>query len=572
MNSETKICQNCKANFTIAPDDFSFYEKIKVPAPTFCPECRMIERMIWRNERTLYKKNNSASKNSEKILSMYSSDSVYTIYDKEYWWSDKWDPLDYGRDYDFSKPFFQQYSELLKKIPLPALQLMNSVSSDYSNYIDGNKNCYLVFGCGMCENLRFSNKVHFSKDSQDLMTSSRDELCFDLLNCHNCFRLVSSINCNDCVDSYFLYNCKNCQNCFGCSNLVNKSWCYFNSQLTKEQYQEKVNSLDLSNYSFLEKLKEKVKSVIYSKTIRKFANIIRCVNCTGDNIGDSKNCNYSFDILENVEDSKFLMHSLHLKDNYDAYGTYQNELSYQTVDCDTGMNNISIITVYSSNNCSYSFTCQSSNYLLGCIGLRGNQYCILNKQYSKEQYESLFPKIIKHMNDMPYVDKMGRIYKYGEFFPSELSQFCYNETIAQEYFPLTKEEVKKRGHGWKEKEDRNYLVGIKSEQIPDSINDINEEIIGKVIECAHKGECNQQCTEAFKIIPEEFQFYKRMNLPIPRLCPNCRHYERLAQRNPLKLWHRKCMKEGCTNEFETSYAPDRPEIIYCERCYQQEVY
>jgi len=71
-----------------------------------------------------------------------------------------------------------------------------------------------------------------------------------------------------------------------------------------------------------------------------------------------------------------------------------------------------------------------------------------------------------------------------------------------------------------------------------------------------------------------------LNLPLPRLCPNCRHYQRLAQRNPLKLWHRQCMckKENhehngkCEVEFETSYAPERPEIIYCERCYQQEVY
>ncbi len=30
-------------------------------------------------------------------------------------------------------------------------------------------------------------------------------------------------------------------------------------------------------------------------------------------------------------------------------------------------------------------------------------------------------------------------------------------------------------------------------------------------------------------------------------------------------------KGRCPNEFETSYAPDRPEIVYCESCYQSEV-
>ena len=176
------------------------------------------------------------------------------------------------------------------------------------------------------------------------------------------------------------------------------------------------------------------------------------------------------------------------------------------------------------------------------------------------------------MNENPYIDKKGSVYRYGEFFPIEISPSPYNETTAQEFFPLTKEQAISQGYNWKDKEARNYDIDIHSKDIPDFISDIKEDIIDKVIECEHRGECNQQCTEAFKIIPEELQFYKRMNLPLPHLCPNCRHYERLSQRNPLKLWHRKCMKEGCDNEFETSYSSDRPEIIYCEKCYQQEVY
>ena len=176
------------------------------------------------------------------------------------------------------------------------------------------------------------------------------------------------------------------------------------------------------------------------------------------------------------------------------------------------------------------------------------------------------------MNDIPYIDAKDRVYKYGEFFPSELSPFCYNETIAQEYFPLTKAEALNQGYKWKDREERNYQIDIKNEAIPNNIKEVDESIIGKVIECGHKGACNEQCTEAFKIIPAELQFYQRMNLPLPHLCPNCRHYQRLKQRNPLKLWHRKCMKEDCQNEFETSYAPERPEIIYCEQCYNREVY
>ena len=153
-------------------------------------------------------------------------------------------------------------------------------------------------------------------------------------------------------------------------------------------------------------------------------------------------------------------------------------------------------------------------------------------------------------------------------------------------------------------------IEIKTEDLPDNIKDVKDDIVGKVIECAnaprlkseisHQTECLKSeishtqfsnCTTAFKIIPQELAFYRKMNLPLPRLCPNCRHYERLKQRNPLKLWRRKCMCTGracvnslylntvehfhkdkpCPQEFETTYAPDRPEIVYCEECYKQEV-
>jgi hypothetical protein len=79
----------------------------------------------------------------------------------------------------------------------------------------------------------------------------------------------------------------------------------------------------------------------------------------------------------------------------------------------------------------------------------------------------------------------------------------------------------------------------------------------------------------------ELDFCKRMNIPLPRLCINCRHYERRVMRNSTNFYKRQCMCDKknhfhgagkCEVEFETSYAPERPEIVYCERCYQQEVY
>ena len=126
---------------------------------------------------------------------------------------------------------------------------------------------------------------------------------------------------------------------------------------------------------------------------------------------------------------------------------------------------------------------------------------------------------------------------------------------------------------------KNYKITLEAKNIPDSIEKVDEQILKEVIGCAHEGKCNHQCTEAFKITAGDLKFYKRMGIPIPALCPNCRHFARLAQRTPIKLWHRECMCDKqhahhngkCQNKFETSYAPERPEIVYCEQCYQQEV-
>ncbi|MCX6723307.1 MAG: hypothetical protein NT094_04580, partial [Candidatus Staskawiczbacteria bacterium] len=115
MQQETKKCQNCKKDFIIEPDDFNFYEKIKVSAPTFCPQCRMQRRFAFRNDRTLFKR--KCSRCEKDVISIYHKDSTYIVYCQSCWWSDDWDPLEHGVEYDFTKPFFEQFDQLLRQTP-----------------------------------------------------------------------------------------------------------------------------------------------------------------------------------------------------------------------------------------------------------------------------------------------------------------------------------------------------------------------------------------------------------------------------------------------------------------------
>ncbi len=578
MKSETKNCQNCKKDFTIEPEDFNFYEKIKVPAPTFCPECRMIRRMTWRNERSLFKR--PCAKTGEQIITMFHPDADVVVYDHDVWWSDKWEPTDYGMDYDFSKPFFEQFKELLYRTPLANLGNTNCPGSPYGNYISDCKSCYLLYASSGSERTHYSRGALRLKDCMDMNTCLHSESCYEDNMCADIYKVHFSYDADESLNSFFLKYCKNLQDCIGCMNLNNKSRSILNVQYSKKEYEKKKKELDFGSFKILSEFENSYHEFVLNFPYR-YSHIMKSVDVIGDNIINSKNAKNCFDVYE-TEDSKYSIHIANMKDSYDIYGGGAGaSLMYEGIDAAV-QSSRQLFSIMSKTclDTYYTYMCYNSKNLFGCVSLRGKQYCILNKQYTKEEYEKLMPKIIEHMNAMPYKNKKGLVYKYGEFFPSELSPFAYNETIAQEYFTKTKEEIIENGYSYRAPSEKDYQATIQSQDLPDHIKDAPDSIIEQVIACPNNGQELTQCTKAYRIIKSELEFLRNNNIALPRYCPNCRHYKRLKQRNPLKLWHRQCMCDkkhshhegGCKIEFETSYAPGRPETIYCEKCYQQEVY
>ncbi len=590
-------CQNCKQEFVIESEDFAFYEKIKVPPPTWCPLCRANRRMAFRNEWTLYKRKSDFPKSGGKdIFSMYAPNSGYRVYEKEVWLTDEWDPLVYGRGYDFSRPFFEQFNELLHEVPLKNLNVVNGVRSDYSNNFSYPKNCYLCFNGSESEDCLYSHGITFCRNCVDASHLSKCE------NCYDSFWLTSgaaNFGCNNCENSlnvWFSKNCAGCSDCVGCVNLRNKQYHIFNQPYSKKDYQVKFKEFNLSSRKGYEALQLKARE-FWTKFPNKFLEGFQNTNVSGSYIDHSKNVKNSFLVRdgENLKFCQYLQELPGCKDSYDwsIWGD-NGQLMYECHASGLGTHNVrfSLFIQEDASDIEYSMVCSSSSNLFGCVGVRKKQYCILNKQYSKEEYEALVPKIREQMKTMPYHDKVGRIYSYGEFFPPELSPFSYNESMAQEYFPLNREKALAGGYHWRDITDRNYIPTKKQEDISDDIKNVPDSITDEIVACDHAGkECNQPCLSAFRVTKDELAFHRKFNLPLPRLCHNCRTFERLKQRNGLKLYSRKCQCAGpksengvyqntaahahgdgsCPNEFETSYATDRLEIVYCEACYNAEV-
>ena len=555
---------------------------MQVPPPTFCPECRLQRRLAWRNERGLFRRKNNAPGKNDSIISIYPDSLKATVYDHESWWSDSWDGKEYGQEYDFSKPFFQQFKELLERVPLVALFDSKGVNTQYCNTVTEHKNCYMVSAGWTNEDSMYANRISFCKETIDCYTCHKLDFGYENIYCGESHNLFYSEQSHNCLDSWFVFDCRNCTNCVLSTNLRNASYCIENVQYTKESYAQKLSELKLDTREGIEEAKGKFEA-LKKKAIRKYANLVNCQNVIGDNIENSRNVFYSFDLPGGNENVKYCnWGTFGLKDSYDTGpGTGgKSELTYDGISCGVQNSNCRFGAIlWNGVDVTYAFNSYGISHCFGCISLRSSSYCILNKEYTKEEYEILVPKIIQHMKDMPYVDAKGNIYKYGEFFPIEISPLPYNATVAQDFMPVSEEEAKQNNFRWENQATRSYNVTIKNNNIPGSLLEIDDSIYNEILECKHAEEDRPFCTKAYKIVSQELIFYRRFNLSLPDECPNCRHYARVLKRQPLKLWHRQCMcdkkhthHEGtCPNEFETSYAPDRPEMVYCESCYQQEV-
>ena len=417
------------------------------------------------------------------------------------------------------------------------------------------------------ENSAYCNASFHCRECFDSTSITECERSYELFWSMNCYRTHFSTQCNDCTNVLFSKNCKGCVDCFGCVNLRNKSHHIFNVPYSKKEYEEKVKLFSLQTWSGCQDVKKKSHE-FWLKAPVKYIQGTNNSNVLGEYISHSRNIYMGYLVYEGDNLRYCQNHTVPgSKDSMDisVWGS-PNELCYENTTCGYGLSNSKFcVECWPENsNLAYCMFMKNSSDCFGCFGLINKKYCIFNKQYSETVYYELVKKIIEHMNMLPYIDKKGRVYKYGEFFPIEHSPFEYNTSVVNEYFPLTREQASEQGFSWDNVEKTEYEVNINASDLPNSIIDAEDTIISKLIAC-------DKCKKAYRIIKPELEFLRKEELPLPRLCVECRYAERILQRNKFHLFHRQCMKEGCTNEFETSYAPDRPEIVYCESCYNSEV-
>ena len=388
----------------------------------------------------------------------------------------------------------------------------------------------------------------------------RNELCYDCVDLLDSYGLSHSTFCRNCSSSAYLFDCIGCKNCISCIGLRNKEYCIFNVFIGKEAFEKAWEELFNGSYETRHTAEKEWKKFEVSQPHRAVHNT-NAPDSTGDYLVNCDQAKHCYKCLE-LRDSTYCQYVvLQCNDLSDVSAFGESlEFSYELSACGgivgkTGMSNccFDAYLYYGGNNVYYSINIlDNSKDIFGCCDLRTKSHCILNKQYTKEEYETLVQKIITHMRSTG---------EWGEFFPLESSPFCYNETLALDYFPLAKEQAAERGLAWKDTDPKQYQPATFIP--PDNVRDIPDGITKELLACT-------ECRKNYRVIPQELDFYRTQQFPIPRLCTDCRYLGRIARRNPQKLWNRTCKK--CNEAIVTSYAPDRPEIVYCERCYLDTIY
>jgi hypothetical protein len=545
-----KTCEHCGEGFIISNEEFSMYEKVDIELPTLCFFCRVkLHLSFWMFGK--FRKGKS-DLSGESLITVLPEKSRYPIYTLLEWHSDKWDAMNYAVDYDEKISFFQQLQHLQEKVPHPHQNGSKNTNCDWCDDVWNSKNCYLSRSMEECEDLFYSYRNVKVKNSIDATVSFNCEKCYEISDCHHSYHIFYSKHSRDCVDCYFLYDCRNSQNCFMCWNLRGKSYCIENVQYTREEYLEKLKSYNLGSYKSIQNFKRRFQEIAQKEVVHKENFNLKSYNSSGNYLLDCKDCQ-NCNTLSDSENCLNCLRGLNDKSSIDIDGCWYMELSGSCGACLNGY--AEKYCVWSSSRYSeYLDLCIECEYCFGCVGLKKKKYCILNKQYTKEQYEVLRNKIISDMKNRG---------EYGKFLPYSMSPGPFNFSTSFTYFPDTKkEDILKLGGYW-EDINKSHLEGMPTSELPDDIKDVPDPITTQALICGDTG-------WKFNIAQNELIFYRDNNIPLPRYHFDVRTRNALKYLTVVKAYPYTCFY--CKKDIQAYYLPEWGyKKIACEECYKQNI-
>lgn len=543
-----KNCEQSGEPFAIRQEDINFYRNMQIPLPTTAPSVRSQILMSHLSPDELFKRKSAFS--GKEIITNIDPECPVPVYSNDEWWSDSWNPLSFGFPYNRDRGFFEQFYELKKRVPRPTK--IQSPTNENSDWVIGGyhlKNCYLVVGGTECELAFYSVSPIKSREIMETFFVSDCELCYDLFECKRCYHSAFLEECEDCINCYFGFDLKNCEYCFGCANLYHKKYYFFNQQLTKEQYEEKIKAINLSSRKNTDYWRAKFE-LLRGNFFRSNLRLKNVENSLGDDLTECKNCYHCVRVSKS-QDSAYVFNGINIRFSYDIIAGARLEHCISCAAKDSYNLKFCGDLMYDSSNSEYCELCMDVENCFGCIGLMHKKFCILNHQYTEDEYWRTL--------DIIKCDMLEKG-EYGQVVPMRYSIYPYNLTYAYHFYPLSAEQANKLGVRFYDYGPVTQVVGgLKASDLPDDIRDVSPEIIGKPLICAETG-------RIFSVIKQEFEMYKKMNLPLPTTYPRARRLKQYAKWRVPLIKKGRCGQCGKDIFIRGDLESQRAKVV-CHECY-----
>lgn len=411
------------------------------------------------------------------------------------------------KEYKKDASFFDQFGELLRITPLPYM-IHHGVGDniEYSDNCVDAKNAYLSTGVlyGAEDTFYSLWSIASRQIYNSFWVNTQSEIVHFWKGISQSFKVFYSSFISGSSDIWFSSNLIWCQECILCDGLTNVGYHIKNIPYEKEEYFKKKQEM-LEQKQLFGKLYETV-----FHTWKSYDDY----HCSGNYIRQSENIENGV-FVENAKNGKNVVFAGWWKpieefyDCFSAGGLWKSDY-YAASQSGGGEHVYCSVGIIFSSAIFYSYYLEGCSFCLGCVWLRNKSYCILNTQYTKDEWLRLVDQIFSQMHSQ---------WTLWDFFPGEINPFYYNDTAASFLGNRSRQDVLDKWYLWRdsgitiEAPAGANIISVddisRYESYQDGIWKIDRDICKKVIQDSQGN--------AFVIISQECSFYEKYGLPLPRI-------------------------------------------------------
>jgi len=549
-----RMCELTGEKWVMDEEEISWYKKFNVPPSKRSPLTRMryltstfSSGQLWYNKH--------ANTGKPVITYVHPATGIRVLPDEEWFGRDF---IDVALDYDSSRPLFDQLWGLRLKVPKGASGNYEKCENSISVFSYGDVNSYFVGAC-KSKNSLCSIVALDTENSAEVYNSFGVTNSYRVVRCDRVFNCRYIQESKDCVNVFFAFDCRNCENCFGATNQRNKSYIWFNEQLTKEVWEERFKNIDLGDRLAVEREMEQFGSLLDRAIWPENFND-KCMDSIGEYLTDSTNNQYVYTSNGGARNNAWCIWAIgNSEQNFVCADPADAQENYYTAGCANSFRCKYSYVTSRCQNCEYCLDIYDSENCFACIGLRHKQFCILNKQYSEEDYWKLVDEIkTKMLETGVYEDSLPAKFS-GAYFPESGATTYYlaprelgNQMEAHMFDPNSEDAI---GEELMKARDVTPIS-----EIPSRAEDVDQ-LEGKVFK-------DPTLNRRFGFIKPELDFYKHMHVAPPM------EHQIERVRRVILMANSGVMEKGichhCSKEImfaKNAMYPTRK--IYCKDCYHE---